>query len=233
MIADVCLSLAVLIGLTVGTVVTGRAVVALCRMRVVRRWTPENVLAAAFVGTAVWILTFGYCSYLGLAAPRAALIVLGLAGTLAAAWALFRPGLAMPPRRRLLALALVLAPVVLGAVAVLLPVILGDGFVFYGDSILYDNVAEWLQTHGFREPGAYDPQHPMWQSVSTLQAMDHRLGPMFLLALVQLALPRAAWRSSFSPPSPPGASRSTSPAFTSCAAGRSAAAPPVRSSPRS
>ncbi len=41
------------------------------------------------------------------------------------------------------------------------------------------------RAHGFREPGAYDPQHPMWQSVSTLQAMDHRMGPMFLLALVR------------------------------------------------
>ena len=42
----------------------------------------------------------------------------------------------------------------------------------------------WLETHAFREPGTYDPQHPMWQSIAALQGMHHRMGPMFLLALV-------------------------------------------------
>ena len=100
MIADVCLSLAVLIGLAVGTVVTGPRSSSFAGCAVLRRWTPENVLTSAFVGTAVWILTFGYGSYLGLAAPRAALVVLGLSAVLAAVRTAARPGMTLPPRRR-------------------------------------------------------------------------------------------------------------------------------------
>jgi hypothetical protein len=184
---DIALSLLVLGGLAVGTTLTGRAVAALLRVRMLRRWAPENVLASAFLGTAVWILTFGCCSYLGLHALPAALVVLGLAGGLVVVRVAALPR--APSARRRGALATVLAPVALAAITVLLPILIGDSFVFWSDSLQYSSVAEWLQGHGFWDACPYDAQHPMSCWVPFWQECNHRMGPTFLLAMMRALFP--------------------------------------------
>ena len=54
--ADSFLSFAVLLALAVGTMLTGRAVTVLGKIRFLEP-TPENFIACAFLGMAVWILT--------------------------------------------------------------------------------------------------------------------------------------------------------------------------------
>ena len=142
--ADSFLSFAVLLALAVGTMLTGRAVTVLGKIRFLAKPTPENFIACAFLGMAVWILTFGLCSHLGVSALPAALIVLALSTFLVVLGAARRPFTRLP-KRRWARLALVALPCALGAGAVLLPVLVADYFPFYCDMILYNVGADWLK----------------------------------------------------------------------------------------
>ena len=196
---DSWLCVAVLAGLSVGATLTGRGDAVLVPIRMLRRWTPENVLASAFLGTAVWVLTFGYCSYLGLAAPAATGVVLavlrppgGREGGVPPPGVPFRPagaGCCWPsswrpsswlwrphpagPGRRLLR--------------------------FSSDSLTYNSVAEWLQSHGFCELCPGDPGRPTSMWMVTIPATGHRIGADVSPRAGAQALVRVRWPSTFSP----------------------------------
>jgi hypothetical protein len=186
---DVWLSLTVVTGLALGSILAGRAFAAAWGVKLLQRWTPEALLMCACLGTGVWVLGFGCCSYLGLRALPAALVVVGVSAALMTVQLGRRwPFLPRGPRRWG-TLAAALTPCVVAVAAALLPVGLGDCFTFQSDSMIYDSVAEWLQTHSFWAPVAPDPNHPGLGWVLSMQATGHRMGPMFLLAMVRAFCP--------------------------------------------
>ena len=204
MIADVCLSLAVLTGLAVGTVLAGRAVVVLFRIGQFcdagrRRtcwlppsWEPRSrdpgfrvLFLPRFGGAA------GRMGGAGADRGRAIAVVAEKGDA---------PGSSHQPRRRL-ALAVVLAPILI-ADRLLLRVIFGDGFVFYTDSILYDNVAELAADPRLPRAGHVRSAAPNVEIHRRLAGNTPPHGADFLLALV-LGSVRAAWSCNCTRP-PPG-----------------------------
>lgn len=182
--------LAVAAGLALTSTVVGGAVLWLCGVRWLWRGTAENLIFRSFLGTAILVLLFGWCSYLGLAAPRATAVTIAGAGALVTAAALrgARPQFARPVRTGNV-YAVVLASWA-GAVIYLAPLAVGNCFSFGNDTATYVCVSEWLQGHGIGTPIPQDPHQPLAGNVASLQLMGHRMGPMFLLALVQAILPR-------------------------------------------
>jgi hypothetical protein len=183
-----------LLGLTalLGVVATlcGRMVAIALQASLVRRPGPESVLMSAFLGTAFLMLSYGWGSYLGLAARACLVVVVVLLSMLTAfvagrrllgeVFRLPRPGW----------YAGVLA-VAMGARAAtyLLPVGLGGCYFPYCDSGQYIAIAEWLQSHGFGTAPSPDPHQPVHSLIHLIQYLNHRMGPMFLLALLRAALP--------------------------------------------
>jgi hypothetical protein len=186
---DICLSFGVVAVLAAAAALTGRAMAGVFRIRMLRRPTPENWMASLFLGTAVLTLGFGTCSYLGLRALPATAVTAALCAALTALRALMRPAFAPPPGRRWLAGAAVAAPCLLGVVATLSPLIAGDTFSFHNDAWFYSDVADWLQSHGYADDCPPEPQDPMSECIGTIKRTHHRMGPMFLLALVRSVSP--------------------------------------------
>jgi hypothetical protein len=156
----------------------------------VRRPGPESVLMSAFLGTGFLMLAYGWGSYLGLAAPQCLVSVVVLLSGLAAilAWQRRLGEVFRRPRPGWYAGLLVAA---MGArvVTYILPMGLGSCYHPYCDTGPYIAVGEWLQGHGFGTPASPDPHQPVHSLIQMLQYLNHRMGPMFLLALIRAALP--------------------------------------------
>lgn len=169
---------------------TGRLLAVALDMRLLRRPGPESLLASAFLGTGFLALAYGWASYLGLPAPDCLLVVglllLGLAAFSAVKGRLGE--VIRLPRPRLFTALVVLA---LGArvAASLLSLALGRCYYPLCDTMFYVVTAEWLQGHGFGTPPTPDPHQPAHFLIMSFQTISHRMGPMFLLALVRAAVP--------------------------------------------
>lgn len=184
-------SLAVTIGLV--CLLLGRLVACAMAPRWLRTVSTETLCAAAFLGTALCMLGFGWFSYLGFSARPAACGVAALACLLAAVllWqnrlgellAIRRPG----QRSAVLVMACVLAIAIL-----FMPPLLGDAYAVFSDYWAYASVAECLQGHGFGLPVAVDPQHPVSDVAWHFQNLNQRMGPIFLLAMVESLVPGSA-----------------------------------------
>jgi hypothetical protein len=136
--------LGVVFGLALATTLTGRALVGICGVSWLQRTTPESLIASATLGTGIWILGFGWASYLGLPARPAAILVLAGTGVLLGLVASRgRLGWLWPPLRPGLLFA-VLLPCVLSPVLYLLPVLRFNGFPWANDATLYLWAGDWL-----------------------------------------------------------------------------------------
>jgi hypothetical protein len=177
--------------LAVTTTLVGRAFAAAVNIPLLRRATVESQLASAIAGTGLLTLVTGWGSYAGLTARESRWVVLALVGLLTAYLAA-RGRLVevvRAPRRAGFGLA-VGACLGAGAVVSLLPVYLGKCYCTYSDARVYLAFSEWLQVHPFGAPCTAAPEDPVASVVHFAQATGHRMGPMFLLSLVQAALPR-------------------------------------------
>ncbi len=176
--------------LAAAATLVGRLAAAAFGVRMLRRPGPESLLVSAFVGTGVLLLAYGWGSYLGLPAPWCLPVVGGAVAVLAVAAAVRRrlgEALELPqPRLVLLGVLLCLAA---PAAGYFLPLLLGQSFLPFCDASAYIGTAEWLQTHGFSTPAVADPQFPVNSTVLSFQGLSHRMGPMYLLALLRAALP--------------------------------------------
>jgi hypothetical protein len=186
---DICLSFGVVAVLAAAAVLTGRAMAGVFRIRLLRRPTPENWIASLFLGTAVLTLGFGTCSYLGLRALPSTAVTATLCVVMIGLRAIMRPTFAIASARRWLTGTAVAAPCLLGIAATLSPLIVGDSFCLHNDSWFYNSVADWLQSHGFSDDSTLDPQDPVDQCLIMVKSIDHRMGVMFLLALVRSVSP--------------------------------------------
>jgi hypothetical protein len=182
--------LLVLLTLGCGTTLTGRAACALIGVRWLRRRSAENFFLAALAGTGLWMLAFGWGSHLGLRAFPATLTTVGVAGLLVGLALLRgRGGWLLPPRPRWRS-ALLGAACVLGTALPLLPAYAGYCCNPFNDTFTYIGLGRWLKGHGFGEPCAVDPAHPLSIQVQSFQAYHLRMGVTFLLALTGELFPR-------------------------------------------
>jgi hypothetical protein len=169
----------------------GRLLAASLGIRLLRRAGPESLLASAFLGTGFLMLAYGWGSYAGLPA-RGCLLLVGLILAALVAWLAARRRLGEAIRRPTGGAAgglIVLALIAQAAVS-LLPLAMKSSRLIHGDNALYFGPAEWLQGHGFgTTPPPDDPAQPIVWNVRGLHRMDHRMGPMFLLALMRAAVP--------------------------------------------
>jgi hypothetical protein len=170
---------------------TGRLLAAALGVHLLRRAGPESLLACAFLGTGFLMLAYGWGSYAGLPA-RGCLLLVALILAALVAW--------LAARRRLGQLihvptggaagALVAVALVAQAIMSLLPLAMDCSRFVQGDNAMYFGPAEWLQGHGFGTAAPPDePSQPIVANIQALHYMDHRMGPMFLLALVRAAVP--------------------------------------------
>lgn len=170
---------------------TGRCLVFVLDVSLLRRPRAEALLAAAVLGTGLLTLVFGWASYAGHPASGGLLLVglllvglvffLAVRGRLRAALRLPRPGIV----GGVLLLALAAQTVVS-----LLPLAIGSIRYCWGDNAMYFGPAEWLQGHGFGTAAPPDDAtQPMVWQVQQYHKMNHRMGPMFLLALLRAAVP--------------------------------------------
>jgi hypothetical protein len=169
----------------------GRLLAAVFAVRLLRRTGPESLLASAFLGTGFLMLAYGWGSYAGCPARvcllLVALLLMGLVVLLAVRR---RLGDVIRRPRRGAAGWLVLLALAAQAVVSLLPLAVGGCRFVDGDNALYYGPAEWLQQRGFGTTAPPDdPAQPIVWDVRTLHLMNHRMGPMFLLALVRAAVP--------------------------------------------
>jgi hypothetical protein len=183
----VLFALTVLLGIV--AILVGRLVAVACRMPLLKRRGPESLLACAFLGTGTLILAYGWGSWAGLPARHCLFVVGAMCAVLAAflvGQGRLREVVRLPsPRLPAVCAALALA----APVAVFLaPLILGGGYWPYSDAIAYTGTGEWLQNHGYGPPP--EPiQQPVDHVAAGLRGMHHRMGPMYLLALLRSALP--------------------------------------------
>jgi hypothetical protein len=185
-------TLALTVALAALTTLVGRGLVALLGSRLLRRPTLENVLASAFLGTCSLVLAYGWCSLAGLGAPAARnVLALALAGLVVALLVRgrFQQALAFPRRSWFLLGVLLCLTARLGLG--LLPLHLFDGIALDNDTSVYLSMAEWLQDHGTGVRAHHDPLQPIACLVHVLQGIHHRMGPVYLLALVRSCLPGA------------------------------------------
>lgn len=172
-----------------GAILTGRLLAVALNARLLRRPGPESFLVSAFLGTGFLMLAYGWGSYLGLAARNCLIVVvLWLSGLAAFLASRRRLGEVIRFPRPGLYTALIILAMSARVATYLLPMALGSCYFPYCDSGSYFAIAEWLQDHGFREFPAYDPHQPVHTLIQLLQVLHHRMGPMFLLALVRAAL---------------------------------------------
>jgi hypothetical protein len=181
--------LAALLGLV--CLFTGRLLAAALGIGLLRRAGPESLLASAFLGTGFLMLAYGWGSYAGLAA-RGCLLTVGLILAALVAWLAVRRRLGEVIRRPTGGAAggLIVVALVAQAAVSLLPLAMDSSRLVQGDNALYFGPAEWLQGHGFGTAAPpEDPAQPIVWTVRGLHHMNHRMGPMFLLALVRAAVP--------------------------------------------
>lgn len=181
----------ILLALVGGTTLTGRFLVRCLDIRFLRAGTPENALAAALLGTATWILIFGWCSQLGLHAGSATAVVyacsvgFGIAGLLRTRHQghqyRFHFG------RSWLYL---LCPLLVMSIITLYPCWAGTLW-FYSDVHTYLQHAEWLQNHSFVNNGILDPTDPNGAAAIVYLHHSLRMGGSYLLALVLASSPGA------------------------------------------
>ncbi len=186
-----------------GTTLTGRALCVAFGHRPFRRRSLENLIVAAFLGTGLWILLFGWGSHAGWPAPRILPLVGACSIGLVLASALRRRRDWRLPRGRFWVWLGGLLPCVIVLVLCFQPLILGNGFECYGDAFTYIGMSEWLQTHGFGTTCPDTPEQPITALVRCYQNAHLRMGTTFFMALTQvlfptylaieLFLPVAAW----------------------------------------
>jgi hypothetical protein len=169
--------------------VCGRMVAIALHAPLVRRSGTESLLVSAFLGTGFLMLTYGWGSYLGLAAGDCLVVVVlsgsGLAALLACRRCLGEAFRFPRPRWYIGVVAIAMG---VRAATYWLPVGLGSCYNPYCDSAQYVAIAEWLQVHGFGTPPSPDPHQPVHPYIHRVQELNHRMGPMFLLALVRAVL---------------------------------------------
>ncbi len=187
----VFVEIAALVGLLGGVcTLTGRLLALVFRMRLLRRPGPETLVASAFLGTGFLVLAFGWGSHAGLPAKSCLLLVGALLAALLTCLLLrgeLRELFRLPAGRVCLAAVVLALGVRVGVT--LLPLLVGRIYYLYSDAMAYVAVADWLQAHGLGTPAPVDAPHPVDFVVGHLQGMNHRMGPMFLLALAKAALP--------------------------------------------
>jgi len=199
---------ACLLVLAAAATLTGRAVVAAFGIRMLMRRSPEAFAVAPFLGTAVFLLVFGWCSHSGLAAGPAAGVVLAVTGVFLAVTffrgsmtMLWPPAAAIPrlePRAAgfltaawnggLASWLLLAGPMLVAAFLVLAPTLRG-GYCAQGDVLTYLGLADWLQFHAFAEPSSVNSDHPIDWFVLVYQSAGFRMGAAFLLAFVEALVP--------------------------------------------
>jgi hypothetical protein len=181
---------AIVAGLALGVTLTGRSLAVLFRIRLLTRSGVENLIVSGWLGTASWILVFGVCSYLGMAARPATMVVFGSSSLLlVGAAAKGRPGWLIPRRWTIHFLTVGLA-CSLAVIGYLLPLAVGKCYCFANDAMHYVQTSEWLQEHGFGEPAPLDFEQPVAGGIHDRQSGGYRVGPQFLLALLQSLLGR-------------------------------------------
>lgn len=173
-----------LIGLFLGTCLSGVAFLKLAGPKFLLLRRAEQQALCPIVGTAAWMLLFGLCSHLGFRAGIGAAIVMSLSLLLVVlTWKRHPDILVWHPRMAPLTLAAALA-----AVLCLLPIYFFDIYYINNDTWLYMVLSDWMQTHGFGQAAEEDPYDPFVAAVRIWQTEQLRVGPSFLLALVQAVL---------------------------------------------
>jgi hypothetical protein len=182
-------ALATLVFLALGTIWTGRTLVALLNLPWLRQRTPETFAASALLGCAFWVLVQGTLSHLGLTAPQAGLALAVVQAVLALAviwlgrWRLWLPDWRQPGWRLLGGIALA------ATVLALIQVIRFGCHYPVSDGPTYMIHSEWLQDHGFSEPHVFDIHKTIDRDLRLYQVHHLRMGISFLLALCQAASP--------------------------------------------
>lgn len=183
-------SMLIVLLLSTASALVGRCFAVAVRARILLHREPESLLACMFAGTGLLTLTSGWGTYLGMPAPEALSLSMILTGGLAIV-ALLRGrliNLIRPPKHYGI-LALIVGCLLLRAGLCLYPLLLGCSLSPYNDTFCYISVAEYLQTRDFITPAPIDPDRPTWAMVTALQGLSHRMGPIYLLAMVQAAIP--------------------------------------------
>src|SRR6185295_4432483 len=171
----------VLLGLFLGTYLTGLALLKLWGPPFLLRRRPEQQALYPIVGTGVWMLLFGLLSHLGLRAGPATAIVLALSLLLVVlSWKRHADLTRFHRRMTILALA-----AAFGAILSFLPIYLHGIYNFNNDAWAYMVLSDWLQEHGFGEHAEEDLYDPFVAEVRVHQQENLRIGQSFLLALVQ------------------------------------------------
>jgi hypothetical protein len=168
------------------SLVNGRALVAALNIRLLGRLTVENAAASTIAGLAVAVLAFGFASYLGLHASIASCVVLALfALMMVLAW---HGGRVSDFRPRGFFMSWTALAILCGSATTmsLLPIFRGDGYDCFNDTLFYCFHSEWLQQNGFGTPSPRDPLVPIDESVHLFQKDGMRIGPSFMLAIVQI-----------------------------------------------
>ncbi len=172
----------------VGPLVSGRLAGAALRLRPLAGPTLESWALAAFAGTALWWLPYGWAHYLGATgrcAPLAAL--LPSVGFLALAWYRGRLACLVPPRRWQ---TLGLTGVVAGLMTlVLLPTFLYDCSPVCNDACTYLGLAEWLQHHSFGNAATLSASEPLGAYAYDFHSRGVHMGASFFHALVTALVP--------------------------------------------
>jgi hypothetical protein len=181
-------SLAGLLGVV--ATLTGRLLAAVFRTRLLAHPSPEALSLSALIGTGWLALAYGWGSYAGLAAPGCLVVVEGTWAALALGAVVtgrWRQVLRLP-RPRLVCAALGLCLAVRLGLALMQLAVSGSYFLST-DAMSYIGDAEWLQLHGFGSPLLRDPRQPLHLMMDQLHDLNHRMGAMYLLALVRGAVP--------------------------------------------
>jgi hypothetical protein len=183
------LMVAVVVVLALVTMWTGRSLIDVLQIRWLQGCQLEAWIVSAFLGTGLWILGFGWCSYLGFNAREARwpLFVGAAFLPLAARWR----GTSLFPLPKLgFAHRLVLIAILLAIALTLLPLLAGRCINPFNDTVCYVSLSRWLQDHPFSLQTAPDPEQPLTSLVYFYQFAHLRMGSTFLLALLQAWLPR-------------------------------------------
>ncbi len=181
--------IAVVLGLAAGTTATGRALVGVLGARSLRRRSPENFAIAALLGTGLWILVFGYCSYLR--APARLATAVTLAGSLGLVMALILLGRwrdLLPPRPRPSGLPAQAGCVAACALTLLAPLAYRS-FNVWNDTFAYISSSESLQRAGFGALCDFDGSRPLEGWLLFHQLIRVHIGSVFFLSMIEAGCP--------------------------------------------
>ena len=167
----------------------GRAVIFIFRIQALQGSELEHWLAASIVGTGIVTLFSGWCQYAGLAAIVHRWLLVGIVILLVGIgwW-----------QGRLVGVTRVRSPaawwagiaiVVIGVALYLLPVCYQGSHNFISDALLYVPAADWLVQHGFGLSITLEPNVTTSHMIAGLQAINHRMGPLFLHGLFTATVP--------------------------------------------